>query len=44
MSENMLQDIQEVLFTEEQIAKMVERVGQRSPETTRTKTFCWSAC
>lgn len=27
MSENMLQDIQEVLFTEEQIAKMVERVG-----------------
>ena len=27
MSANMLQDIQEVLFTEEQIAKMVERVG-----------------
>ena len=27
MSENMLLDIQEVLFTEEQIAKMVERVG-----------------
>lgn len=27
MSENMLQDIQKVLFTEEQIAKMVERVG-----------------
>ena len=44
MENQMLGDIKEILFSEEQLTKIVERIGEQSARITKTKICCLSVC